>query len=83
MNVTNISLLRKSLFSSIDNVIEFNEAITVNTKKGNAIIISQEEYDSLLETVYLMSTTGLLNKIKEGEKEDKDKMKVYNPDEEW
>lgn len=83
MNVTNISLLRKNLFASIDNVIEFNESITVNTKKGNAIIISQEEYDSLLETVYLMSTTGLLDKIKEGEKEDKEKMKVYNPDEEW
>ena len=43
MTVTNISVLRSNLFSSIDNVIEYNDSITVSTKKGNAIIISEDE----------------------------------------
>jgi len=83
MPITNISVLRKDLFNSIDKVIEFNETITVNTKKGNAVIISEEEFNSMLETIYLVSQPGLLEKIKKGEKEDIDSMTTYDPNEEW
>lgn len=83
MAVTNISVLRKNLFSSIDNVIEYNDSITVRTKNGNAVIISEAEYNAMLETIYLVSQKGLVEKIKEGEKEDISKMPTYNPNEEW
>ena len=83
MAVTNISVLRKNLFSSIDNVIEYNDSITVNTKKGNAVIISEAEYNAMMETIYLVSQKGLVERIKEGEKEDIDSMKTYNPNEDW
>ena len=83
MAVTNISVLRKNLFSSIDNVIEYNDSITVSTKNGNAVIISEAEYNAMLETIYLISQKGLAEKIKEGEKEDISKMSTYNPNEEW
>ena len=83
MAVTNISVLRKNLFSSIDNVIEYNDSITVSTKNGNAVIISEDEYNAMLETIYLVSQKGLVEKIKEGEKEDVSKMSTYNPNEEW
>ena len=63
MPITNISVLRKDLFNSIDKVIEYNEIITVNTKKGNAVIISEEDYYALLETLALMSDPKVLNKI--------------------
>ena len=83
MAVTNISVLRKNLFSSIDNVIEYNDSITVSTKNGNAVIISEAEYNAMLETIFLVSQKGLVVKIKEGEKEDISKMSTYNPNEEW
>ena len=83
MAVTNISVLRKNLFSSIDNVIEYNDSITVSTKNGNAVIISEAEYNAMLETIYLVSQKGLAEKIKEGEKEDIASMSTYNPNEEW
>ena len=83
MPITNVSVLRKDLFNSIDNVIEYNEKIIVNTKKGNAVIISEEEFNSMLETIYLISQPGLLEKIKKGEKEDIDSMTTYDPNEEW
>ena len=83
MAVTNISVLRKNLFSSIDNVIEYNDSITVSTKNGNAVIISESEYNAMLETIYLVSQKGLVENIKEGEKEDISKMSTYNPNEEW
>ncbi len=83
MPTTNISVLRKDLFNSIDNVIEYNEIITVNTKKGNAIIISEEDYNALLETLALQSDPRVIKKIKDGEKESIDSMTTYNPNEEW
>ena len=67
MPTTNVSVLRKDLFNSIDNVIEYNEIITVNTKKGNAIIISEEDYNALLETLALQSDPRVIKKIKDGE----------------
>ena len=83
MSVTHISVLRKNLFNTIDNVIEYNDSITVSTKKGNAVIISEDEYNAMLETIYLISKKGLLEKIKEGEEEDISLMPTYNPNEEW
>ena len=83
MSVTHISVLRKNLFNTIDNVIEYNDSITVSTKKGNAVIISEDEYNAMLETIYLISKKGLLEKIKEGEEEDISSMPTYNPNEEW
>ena len=83
MPITNISVLRKDLFNSIDKVIEYNEVITVNTKKGNAVIISEADYNALMETLLLQSDPRVINKIKDGENEDIDTMTTYNPDEEW
>ena len=83
MAVTNISVLRKNLFSTIDNVIEYNDPVTVSTKKGNAVILSESDYNALLETIYLTSQKGLVEKIKKGEKEDISSMSTYNPNEEW
>lgn len=81
MTVTNVSTLKKNLSSYIDNVIEYNDSITVSTKNGNAVIISETEYNAMLETIYLVSQKGLVEKIKEGEKEDVSKMSTYNPNE--
>ena len=83
MSITNISALRKNLFGSLENVVEYNDSITVSTKKGNAVIISEEEYNAMRETIYLASQPGLIQRIKEGENEDISSMSVYNPNEDW
>ncbi len=83
MATTNITELRKNLFNTIDSVIKFNEPVQVTTKNGNAVLLSEEDYNALLETVYLMSQPGLIAKIKEGEKENIAEMSRFNPDEEW
>ena len=78
MTITNISNLRKNLSSYFVDVIEYDDTITVTTKKGNAVIISETEYNSILETIYSES-----KKIKEGEQEDLSSMQTYNPNEKW
>ena len=83
MSITNATELRKNLFSTLDEVIEFNDSVTVNTRKGKAVILSEEDYNGMLETIHILSQKGLYKKIKEGEKEEVSGMKKYNPDEEW
>ena len=55
--------------------------VTVNTQKENKVILSEEDYNGMVETTYLLSQKGLLNRIKEGEEEDPAKMIKYVPDE--
>ena len=83
MEITNITSLRKELYSIMEKVIQFNSPVTVTTKGGNAILISEQEYNSMLETIYLLSQPGLVESIKEGEKENIEEMKEYDPNEEW
>lgn len=83
MAAINVSVLRKNLFGSIDNVIKYNETLVVSTKNGNAVIVSEEEYNAMLETIYLFSQKCLGENIKTGEKEDISRMSTYKPNEEW
>lgn len=83
MATTNVTELRKNLFNTLDSVIKFNEPVQVTTKNGNVVILSEEDYNALLETVYLMSQPGLVSKIKEGEKEKPSEMSRFKSDEEW
>ena len=79
METISITSLRKELYKIMERVITLNEPITVSTKNCNSVIMSEQDYNSLQETVYLLSQPGLLESIKEGEKEDLSQMKVYNP----
>jgi PHD/YefM family antitoxin component YafN of YafNO toxin-antitoxin module len=83
MSITNATVLRKKLFETLGDVVEYNEPIIVSTKKGNAVILSESDYNAMMETIYIMSRPDLVRKIKEGEKEDPKKMAVYTPGEEW
>ena len=65
INATN---LRKNLFEYLNSAVEYNDVINVNTKKGNAIIMSEEDYNSMQETLYLLSIPGMKEVLDEGVK---------------
>ena len=52
---TNVTNARANLYNLLDMAIEDSEVIRISTKSGNAVIISEADYDSLLETLYLSS----------------------------
>lgn len=62
----NATKLRKDLFNILSQTIKFNEPVNVSTKDGNAVLISEEDYNGLIETVYLSSVPELKDKIVEG-----------------
>ena len=83
MDKVDITTLRKNLFSTLEKVANNNEPIMVMTKKGNAVILSQKNYDSIVESIYFISQPRLVEKIKEGEKEERSTMKAFQLNEEW
>ena len=66
MNTTTITNFRKNLYGMIDNTVRYNEPISIISKNGNAVIISEEEYNSLLETLFLTSIPGMKEKLVDG-----------------
>ena len=60
---TNITSLRENLDSIIDSVIKYNEVINVSTKDGNAIIISEEDYNNMIATIELSSNQKIKQKL--------------------
>ena len=85
MNTINITNARQNLFQLVADVnIGFNPITIVNNKGKNAVLISEDEWRGIEETIYLSSVPGLVDNINEIRKnEDWDKAKEYNPDEEW
>lgn len=63
---TNITNFRKNILSLLEQTIKYSEPVNISTKAGNAVIISEEDYNSLMETVYLSSIPQQREKIIEG-----------------
>ena len=85
MSTINITNARQNLFQLVADVnIGFNPITIVNNKGKNAVLISEEEWKNIEETLYLSSIPGLARDINNIRKnENWDKAKEFNPDEEW
>ncbi|MCK8059036.1 MULTISPECIES: type II toxin-antitoxin system Phd/YefM family antitoxin [unclassified Fusibacter] len=63
LSVTNF---RKNIYNILSQAIKFNEPININTKEGNAVILSEEDYNGLIETLNLSNIPNLKESIIEG-----------------
>ena len=52
--------------SIIDNVIKYGNSISISTDDGAAILVNQDEWNGIRETLYLKSIPGMANSILEG-----------------
>ncbi len=66
MTSVNATNFRKNLFEYLNSALDYNDIIQVSTKNGNAIVMSEEEYNSLTETLYLLSHPGTRQEILSG-----------------
>ncbi|BED92940.1 MAG: type II toxin-antitoxin system Phd/YefM family antitoxin [Candidatus Paraimprobicoccus trichonymphae] len=51
----NITKARDNLYNLVNMAIEDNEIINISTKNGNAILVNETDYNSVIETLYLSS----------------------------
>ena len=63
---TNATSFRKEMFKLLEQTIKFNQPINISTKDGNAVVLSEEDYNGLMETLYLSSVPVVKESIAEG-----------------
>ena len=66
MTTTNITNFRKNAFNYVEQTIRYNEPLNISTKEGNAVLLSEEDYSGIMETLYIVSMPGMREKIMEG-----------------
>jgi antitoxin YefM len=59
---------RKNIYSLVDEVNESHEAIQIQGKRGSAVLIAEDDWRALQETLYLSSVTGMKKSILKGMK---------------
>lgn len=57
---------RKEIYRLIDEAAETHQPIQITGKRSNAILISEDDWRSIQETLYLTSLPGMADSIKEG-----------------
>ncbi len=59
---------RKSLYRLLDEVSESHEPIQITGKRHNAVLIAEEDWRAIQETLYLHTVPGMKESIIEGMK---------------
>ena len=57
---------RANLYKLIDETVSSHKPVTITGKRGNAVLISEDDWNSIQETLYLLNLPGMRESIKEG-----------------
>lgn len=66
MTILNATEARSKLYSLIDEAANTHRPIVITGKRGNAVLISEEDWNAISETLHLLSIPGMRESIKEG-----------------
>ena len=66
MLATDITNFTKDVSDYVNQAVRFNEIVSVATDEGGAVLMGMEDYNALMETVYLFSHPGTARDIQEG-----------------
>lgn len=69
MAVITATKARSNLYTLIDQTKNSHEPIVISGKRNNAVLISEEDWNSIQETLYLCSIPGMRESILEASKE--------------
>ena len=66
MTIINATEARSKLYKLIDKTASSHQPIVITGKRSNAVLISEEDWNAISETLYLTSIPEMRESIKEG-----------------
>lgn len=66
MTTLSASEARKRLYNLVDEVKESHKPVQIVGKRSSAVLISEEDWQAIEETLYLASIPGMRESIKKG-----------------
>ena len=68
MSSINVTNARKDLYNLVQRVNSTHEPVEITGKESNAVLIGEEDWRSIQETLYISSIPGMRESIIEGMK---------------
>jgi len=68
MPTVNVTEARAKLYRLIDEAAESHEPVFITGKRANAVLLSEDDWRSIQETLHLLSIPGMREAIVEGMK---------------
>lgn len=65
MSNLTVTEARSQLYRLIDELAESHEPLVITGKRNNAVLLSQEDWTAIQETLYLLSIPGMRESIRE------------------
>ena len=66
MDIITATEARSNLFRLIDQTAAHHEPVLITGKRNNAVLISEDDWKSVQENIYLLSVPGMRESIIEG-----------------
>ena len=84
MTLISITKARAKLNQIVSEVNESSQPITITNNRGkNAVLVGEEDWKAIQETLYLNSIPGMSQSILASKEEDLSECTSYDPNEEW
>ncbi len=84
MTAISVTKARENIYQILSDVNSSSQPITITNSRGkNAVLISEDDWNAIQETLYLNAIPGMVESIIEAGKEPLEGCTVYDPDEEW
>ena len=60
-----ISVFSQNAAQYVAHAVNSQDVINVTTEKGSAILLSEEEFRGMMETIYLFNSEGMAERVEE------------------
>ena len=77
MAVVNVTSARKNLYNLVS-MVQDHETVIITSKEGNAIMISEEDWDAIMETLYVMGDPDFQKNLEEARNTPLGEREVWN-----
>ena len=67
MTTLTASQARQNLFALVKKSVKGHIPVKITSKNGDVVLISQEDYESLIETLEILSIPGMLKSIRKAD----------------
>ncbi len=66
MTILSATEARSNLYRLIDRTLSSHEPVIITGKRGNAVLLSEEDWKSIQETMFLLNIPGMRESIQQG-----------------
>ena len=66
MKTMSVSQARANLYKLLEEAGQSHEPLVITGKRGNAVLVAEEDWRAIQETLYLLSIPGMRESIREG-----------------